>query len=315
MVAYVRKPYRPRKYGQQSTRSIRNARSHVVNKPVRTIQKKKYVPKVTKNTQSITTLARQVRKLQVSQLGLFQKRIEQVNLSAISGSDMQIGPDRPFCFMLNDFTSNAAVWHPKDDNHLVNSQFALFQYPTVLEEKYDFWQSANDDIVSSEVYQPIRTMLQFEITETQVALNIPRWVRIDFITLKRTLPFSDERIFQMPLGINGLGNLANNSMLLRNRYNPTYHKVLQTRWVKLNRGDYDTKARAFCTMKHTFPAKQLRVDKQPSGNEYAHFMIPSNEQIWCIISTSAGHLSENAAGIDITLKRTLHWRDPTGVAT
>ena len=67
------------------------------------IQRKPYIPRMVKNTQSVYALAAAVKKLQQSKIGMFQKRAESVQWLKTEPASYPFGKSQPFAICLNQF--------------------------------------------------------------------------------------------------------------------------------------------------------------------------------------------------------------------
>jgi len=315
MGAYVRKPYRSR-YGRKFS-TARGSSTHTVNKPVRAIQKKKCLPTAAKNSKAITTLSKQVKSLQVSQLGQFQKRIEHCRLSP---STFPVTTQSPAVFLLNDFTTVAKLYKPNDTlDSLDDHHWSLYTYPSVTtDDKYNFWRGCNDDSVDVNLYLPIRTKLSFQIWTSMNSSDTPRYVRIDFVKPKKIVRTSTERQFNMPECSHGLGKLCHVDMHQRNTINPTYYTIIKTKFMKFKAPDTATNMwqTRSCYYTHTFPPKILKLDPNITNMQQ---QLTQNvaDQVWAIISVSnpLNPNNNNAGDFDISLKRENHFRDQFGAAS
>jgi hypothetical protein len=105
-------------YGKRTTIRNTRAKSYVArgrdarqNKfakartAVAKIQRKPYVPRIVKYTQSVYQLANAVKKLQLAKLGEFQKRAEKFSwIKSVDSAGTPFLADKPLCFNLNGFT-------------------------------------------------------------------------------------------------------------------------------------------------------------------------------------------------------------------
>jgi hypothetical protein len=103
-------------YGKRTTIRNTRAKSYVArgrdarqNKfakartAVAKIQRKPYVPRIVKYTQSVYQLANAVKALQLSKLGMFQKRAEQVGWLKTESATLPFGKSQPIAICLNQF--------------------------------------------------------------------------------------------------------------------------------------------------------------------------------------------------------------------
>ena len=109
---------------------------------------------------SINTLARQVKTLQVSQIGPYQKRLENVELDHNDMGASNYSQGRPICFQLNDFTNDCKLWTVNLTSHNVQSLKGWTAMPSSFTAglaKYDPFWATNDCEVSKLRYLPIRS--------------------------------------------------------------------------------------------------------------------------------------------------------------
>jgi len=142
------------------------------------IQRKPYVPRIVKNTQSVYQLANAVKKLQKSQIGMFQKRAETFSWLKTESGSFPFGKAQPFAICLNQFVDKklgsdyqfAPIYGTNSNgNGYVMKYFQKWDQPAFNGNPAvnPHWGS-NDDTVSGEVYQPLGTKLIFEIIYNSV---------------------------------------------------------------------------------------------------------------------------------------------------
>ena len=177
--------------------------------PVAKIQRKPFIPRVVKNTQSVYQLSRAVKQLQSRQLGLYQKRTEHVN---IAGSILDM--DKPICFCPQQFIGKGGtetvytgcpiwnltapagagtVWHTALYKNFVQGNL----WPNTANECYNPHWASRDDKVSSEVYQPLGTSISFEFSATMYYSDHPTWIRIDVLRPRKMLEKSTQHMLTM----------------------------------------------------------------------------------------------------------------------
>ena len=317
------------------------ARSRVVsktrNKPVRRVYRKAATAPRTRtgaNKSAIFTLARQVKALQLSRMGSYQKNYEHVSI--LDGGDHGLfwNKDRPLIFAANDFLDESYVYVGCPDNVSAPGSVIPGFAPKVHWEKYtpsgitglndyDYWAHANDDSASTTAYRAISTDIKFALKAPNLAGDVQYWVRIDLVKTKRTLLHSNSRKLSLPQNIMALGNLAADDMHARNRYNREFFTVLQTKWIKLDNknNDMHETIQRWCTMHIKFPERspteKLDIHKRegdvdhPAIHESFISNMPPPSVYWVILSTSNVHGESN---VKVEMTRVTRYRDNSGVA-
>ena len=335
---YVRRG-RPRStYGTASRaafklRANRTARTKSVaakrrtNKPVARIQRTSYAPQRVKNTASIVQLAKQVRSLQLSQIGSIQQSIDHYTETLAVGTG-SLTTMNPWAFCVNDFLMTVPNGCPMFSNggSAVGAGAGEYQrgYWNVVNtnvggnEKWDMWQDSQNDACSLTQYMPLSSKLMFEFTITNMpASAIPIWIRIDFVKMKNTYTTSIEHQWNLPTCLPGFGNLATEHLNVRNAINPAlFTKVRKTRWLKLAPSDSPSVVTRRVTENIQFPGKILKPDiaDYASSGETFYSNVPLKDQVWCIISSSTTTGSGWPAGCHVEMRRHNKWRDPHGVS-
>jgi len=314
-----------------AARNRKVAEKRASNAPVKTEQKRKYTPKVVKNTASIQTLARQVRDLQLSKLGSVQKTFE----SFVFNSDTyKLITTQPFVFALNDFTKQAPIWHGVPDNissvgntipgTVVTATWQTRTFPFPSLDEYNYWSGAQDDECNPDSYLPISTLVHFKFKSNLNPFE-KVWYRVDIIQAKKNMLYTKEKKLSLPDNVMGLGNLASNNMTQRNRINRQYFHILQTKWICVHNnsglnGQRDVERHMkipfqFKPQDHTTKLGAGQNHHTITGNTHTQFAtnMPQDAIIWCVVSTSNESSSSNAALVQCT--RFNKWRDPEGVAS
>lgn len=303
-----------------TTKSRRAATVAKARGAVKTIQRKTYVPRQVKNTQSVVALSRAVAKLQRSQLGLYQKRFENVQVPpTISAAGWSFDKDHPMCFMANNFmkTNNGTpIYGYGSGAASVGmteiSYFADWQPPNVP-SIYHQWDNANDDSVSRTAYLPISATYKFEFNINIAPNDKAFWVRVDVIKPARLLLNSTVHQHMLPHSLPGFANLCTDNMHDRNYINPTYWRhVCKPKFIKLEQHKAATQnsdVRRFYSLNLKFPNKLIRADMDDYADtgENARTNIPLKDQYWVVISQSWN------GAMNTTMSRTIRFRDQHGV--
>jgi hypothetical protein len=313
-----------------STYTPRRAVAKSRNKAVKRVYRRyNTVPKgrVATNKLAIATLARQVKSLQLSRMGEFQKQYEYVQ---ITGGDTPWSTDNPLIFAANNFLHSSHVWIGKADTvsfpgHTVPGYIPRAQWAKRLPQNmgaryadYDYWGHANDDVCSSDSYKAISTTIDFNFEAPSLGPNQVYWVRIDVIKPKRIFLNSNSKKLSLPANVQSLGNLANDDMTKRNRINRDYFTIIKTKWVKLeNLNNEDKTQERWHNYYLKFPdrsnTQKLDVHTSVSTetgqvNETFVSNMPQDQIYWVLLSTSAA----NNCAVEMT--RVTRYRDTLGVA-
>lgn len=321
--------YRPRKTNKKTN-----------NKPVaKAINKYKKVPTtkptgqyVANNRNAIMTLSRQVKSLQMSQLGMFQKRAEQ--LSWIKNNDNASYPwntQKPLCFCLNQFSGrDTATGHNEkapmfyvdnNGNGQVFKRFGTWVPSTLSNTARDLNPHIGDidDVVNPEAYKPLGTSVKFEFEFNDYPANQrASYIRIDIVRPRKILLDSIYHDLTMPKGLGQFTNLVELYMLNRNYINTTYWDIVQTKWVRVSNDSGTTKGvTALATINRSYknsPVMKTDLNSQSAGTgtvTYPMFyqQMDPRQLEWCVISTGF-QIPER-----MSILRKISWRDQNGTAS
>lgn len=317
----------------------RNYKKRATNKPVKNaINKYKKVPKtkptatyVANNRNAIMTLSRQVRNLQMSSLGLFQKRAEQ--LTWIKSSDSSNYPfqgSKPLCFCLNQFNG-------RDTQTGNNEKAPMFFTNTSgngeVFKRFGVWVPSPltgadrdlnphiadiDDVVSPEAYKPLGTSVKFEFEFNDYPANErASYMRIDVIRPRKLLLDSIYHDLTMPKGLGQFTNLSEHYMLNRNLINTTYWEIVQTKWIKVsNDSGVNKGVTRFATINRSYknsPVIKTDLNSQSAGSNPVtypmfHQKVDPRQLEWCVISTGF-RIPER-----MSILRKISWRDQNGTS-
>lgn len=309
----------------------RNARQNKFAKArtaVAKIQRKPYVPRVVKNTQSVYQLANAVKRLQQSRLGEYQKRAEKFEW--LKTNDQALFPvegKKPMCFCLNGFVdrdydtgarARTMIYTTTANGHgAAFERFTPFTPPwSGINESVDPHWASEDDLVSQEVYQPLGTKVTFEFAISNVPANMwNQYIRIDIVKPRKILNISTQHHLKMPTGLGQFSYLAENSMLKRNFINPTYWKTVKTIWIPVSNNTgaakYFQVTRTITrSYKNDKPFKPDLNASDPVLNKYApfHDLVDPRDLEWCVISSS---IDSNMFD-RVSILRQTSWRDQNG---
>jgi len=314
-----------------------NFRRKTFNKPALSIQKKKYVPKTVKNTSSIYTLARQVKQLQVSQIGPYQKRMETILMDTAHVGAGGFSRGRPLAFQMNDFTDDCHLHTvnntTKDGLPLARTFIPSPSFFSSTDAKYNPLWAMNDCEVSKNRYLPLKAEYKFKITMKMAVTDPVRWMRIDFLTPRKIIPTSEAHTLNLPEGLYSMGYIINGDSggtlsgnpatnllhaVAPNKINYTYWKPVQkTKWIKfrpqLSTSDVDIIRHVNCDM--TFPNKVINVETDTPYSVAVDTITtntPRSQAIWAVLSFDKDY--GVADDVNVAIGRTIHWRDEHGSA-
>jgi hypothetical protein len=310
---------------QKSARAsnVSNRRSAGGNKKVARIQRRPYVPRLVKNTDSIYALAKQVRGLQRSALGEYQKNYLhfQFDPSDVDHPAEWFNAGSPLLIPVNDFTS-----HPVYRGYLGTNkfpaissigEFAKLKFGLSEEaENTSYWALANDDSASLVAYQPITCNLTFDIEGTVSNTTKEQWFRVDVFRQKKVLTHSSAHSLNMPYNLYGLRNMASQGEEC-NKFNKEYFQVMQTKWFRMPKTEVNNTFHSTrCSVKIKMPPKVLKPDMDGTIHHdnldvpipFAG-AIPVKDQIFCMLSTN--YLNN---GCKVTIRKFISYRDQHGAA-
>lgn len=282
----------------------------------------------TNNRNAIMTLATQVKKLQLSQLGAFQKRAEKVAWLKTESATLPFTKSQPMAICLNQFVDKklgtVAQYAPIYGTNSNGNGYVMKRF-----EKWDLaafagnpavnphW-SAQDDVVSTELYKPLGTKLTFELIYNNVAATQPaNWVRIDIIRPKKTLLRAGLiHELNMPNGLGQFTHLADTNVMYRNYINKQYWDIKYTKWVKCeNTTGTDKMIQKVFTVTRSYKNQapiRCDLDAYEAGSNAPNFYenVPSHDLEWMILTPAS-----NASVPDqLNILRNISWRDQHGTA-
>ena len=317
---------------QSEARSTRYSQTR--NKPVKRVYRKMYTAPRTKvgaNRSAISVLAKQVKSLQLTQIGPYQKNWE---MCAITGGLHAWHETQPVCFALNNMFHEAPVYMGVADSttfpgHEVPGHITVQNWektePFSVYPEYSYWSGANDDVADKVRYRPISTKVTVNIECPSLAPNTTYWARIDIIKPTKTLLQSNAHKLTLPFNLQSLAYLVSDNMSKRNRINRQYFKIYETRWIKMNNDtDVNKTVERFKTFTFKFPANSpcekinAREHVQTvTGQINENFIsnMPPDSIYWMVLSTSFAGSLHASAEMNVQLSRFISYRDPDGVAS
>lgn len=317
----------------KARRSSQVAKKRATNQPIARIQRRRRAPitKVAKNTRSVLVLAKQVRALQRSQIGLIQRHVLELNQIFI------IPKVTPAIFSLINFSPTVQV---TEQRHLAvapyvqNTLLATFQpadeqlantpeqtAKAAVLDSYKFYKTSTDDSIPADAsYVPISTsmLVQLETTfETQQEME--RWVLIMIVKQKpRSIHVtSNVHHYNLPDASAGLMNLADKNPFDRMPFPTRHYQVLVKKWVKLVHSPVDNThvATKTFTLKFNYPHQYVNNDisnvtdpLNPTGpviSDNFNQRIPIAQNVFCLMQASS-------ANVYVRIRKTDVWRDPHG---
>jgi len=306
------------------------------NRKVAAIQSRAYVPRKVKTTSSIFALAKQVKALQRSQIGLYQKAYQKtyVNMSPSAANRGLV--NRVAFIPLNDFTYGSGFRQSYTDTS-EQPQYVAFGQPFASFEplagltnnRYNYWVNCNDT-VSSVAYLPIRCTInmQFELKNMKPNSD-PLWIRYMIIKQKKQLLSTTAHALNLPQNMNALCGMARDNRD-RNRINKEYFSVITDKWIKFsNTNDVMKDVHVVRSVSMKFPSKLLTVDKEfpvtdndPNITAQVNQTFTSNieptDVYYLCIHTSRecnNHVSPDPEVLYLQANRFISWRDQHGAAS
>ena len=285
------------------------------------------------NRNAIMTIAAQVKSLQLSRLGMYQKRTEQLNWQTSDAPSLAaFDLKKPLAFCLNQFNGRdtatgqnlkAPVYSTNTDGTgKVFERFGTW-VPSALvgtARSLNPHIADQDDVVSPECYKPLGTSIKFEFTfEDYPANKAQSHMRIDVIRPRKVLLDSPFHDLTMPKGIGQFTGLCERDMVNRNFINPTYWEVVQTKWIPVSNNSgvakNITKLVTINRSYKTMPIIKTDLNSTSSGMlpgtiTYPNFYQSVDPRLleWCIVSCG------DVAPIRMTMLRQISWRDQNGTA-
>lgn len=328
MVAYNRYRRGYRKRGQAKTKITNNP----VKKAIKKYRPKKY-PVVNKNSyiannrNAIMTLSRQVKSLQLSQLGPAQKKSEWLNWDLSQhGTTYPFDSVHPMGFCLNQFiggkntggqAQNSPLYMTNSiGNGTIFTRFVKWQPPAFQVNSAVNAHWSDDDLVSPELYKPLGTSVLVELQFHNIPVATPdMWIRFDIVAPKKRIPQSLYHELVMPFGLGQFTSLAKGGITSRNTINTQYWDIRKTIWVKANNDTGANKSiTKYVKINRSYRnSKPLRPDLDASpaiGGNYPTFdmMIDSKDLEWLVIS--CGDTIPNT----VKILRHMTWRDQHGTS-
>ena len=345
-MSYGRKSFSGSSSRSRTLARQRNSRNAVVaarrtgNKQVAKVLKKPTTMAKTRtgrNTSAIVTLARQVKQLQRSQIGPFQRQTEFFELPNTTFWRSQ----NPICFAMNNFLHDIdgeehhtgspvyigeltpAGSLPQQPIATKAGHFENF-YPdfgTGTNEVYNMWFHEGKQTASPIGYRPLRSNITLEVTQENMSYGDVVWCRFDIIKPKNSLPNSAAHQWSLPANIMALGNLASAAIKNRNRINRELFTIVATKWVKIaNYTNQQKDVTRRCRFNFKFPDKKYRPEERLHAGDQIQLPTTSHQEVttnflsqmkrsdiyWLVCNTS---YNANNKSCRLNMHRYISWRD------
>lgn len=320
MVAY-KKPKVPMTKAQAKAR-IANAikKKRMKNGPVKRAYFRKGVTK-NSNYNAITTLARQVKQLQLSRYGFKQFQHQHIGYSNDPTlTSLSLTQSAPLAFMANNFFEQARLYYGTKTGVAPNlvASFAVTGIWTKvrnlngLAPDYDWNQKQADDTVSHTQYLPISTTMKIRFRCASMGpSHQPIRCRVTVLTLKTSSDVTNIHA-ELPTTLGAYSNLVDRDPLTRQYLNTSqFHKVIFQKDVYFPQTEViHNDIERFITYKHIFSDNTpVEFDKTNEPNEDMRHNIPNNKQVWVIINTD----NVDGTRLNVTMERWNVWRDQHGI--
>jgi len=299
--AYNRRGGTAAKFPSQST----------VNKPVKTIYKKK--PPQTKantNKMAIMKIARQVKTLQNQRLGEIQSHTQWAHLF---GDNRPLNA-RPILFGLNNFYDQEIYMGATNSGVATYAQAGQLQrhtYRSDLDDQYEWNARRNSDTVSLVEYKPIFTRLNLTFYFNPATAVYPAKVRVTILKVKPYIASSKLNV-ALPATLGAYRWLANSSASsVTNYFDKRYHTILKDKWISVvppaNNPQTEFSREVRIDYKYGNEVLKPDITTSPAGqNFWTNTKV--KEQIWVLVSTDTDPFISN-----MRISKFDVWRDPHGV--
>lgn len=299
------------------------AKSRLVNKPVKTILKKprKAVSKPAQNQKAIMTLSRQVKSLQLGEYGFKQRQTQSVVLKHGIPAQQPL-KTTPIAFQMNSFYDATPLLQGTVNATgdpvvtLVNS-FAKQTFDTDIKDQYQWNEQNNLDTVSLIRYLPVYSKLKFHFKGAIKSSQENIRYRVTLFKLKNQPMITSVRNLNMPYALGAYWHMCDDTIGQKNYFSKKYHTVLMDKWVTISPPTLSTlggnTSHVYRTLEVPFSwpnAKPVDFDKTatpPAQQLYTN--MAQTDIIWCLISSN----QDTDSGLDISIERSLVWRDQHGI--
>ena len=290
------------------------------NKPVNKTYFRRGVNK-NSNYSAITTLARQVKQLQLSRYGFKQFQHQHIGYSNDPNlTSLSLTQPAPLAFMANNFYEQARLYYGTKTgvapnliaSYAVTGLWTKVRSLNGLSPDYNWNQKQAEDTVSHIHYLPISTTFKIRFKCASIGPNqTPIRCRVTVLKLKTSSDVTNIHA-ELPTTLGAYSNLVDRDPLTRQYLNTSqFHNVLFQKDVYFAQTNVThNDVERFITYKHLFSDNvPVEFDKTNEPNEDMRHNIPNNKQVWVLINTD----NVDGARLNITMERWNVWRDPHGV--
>lgn len=297
--------------------AVRVPRRNTYNKPVAAALRRPRRPvgRVGRNRTAITTLARQVQLLKSQKFGIIQT---QMQYTQWTGSAAPLGlpePAKPVAFLVNNFyemTAYRGIVTGTTGTFEDNVPFVKQTYDASLDDNQEWLARMNTDVVSPNAYLPVYTRINLRFNFRSAGSVPSGWIRLDLVKI-RDFNTTNKISTNLPTALGAFRNLCiEPSDPLRNYYNPEFHQVLSTSWIRVtNRCKAATESADF-SINRQITRKfnhgdfvDCNFNDHPTGQVF-WTNTPRHQQVWLMMS-----LDQPARDMLRTIDcgRLLRWRD------
>ena len=334
MVAYYkRKPKAPTR-STQATITKNRKTNYAVKKALMT-PRPKTTNKLTKykNYNAITTLARQVRSLQMKDYGSVQYTRQVITTNSGQKDITGLGSllrGAPYLFELKNFYGGARIWKGDMDGTLTPSSQQTHRWLPIgtggvlgsgAPWVFDYVQ----DTPSHIQYMPLTAFYQFHVKFNDVEAGKDKTLKLSVFRLTNRQDHQNPLKKTDPIEYLGAyGQMSAEDPSDRNRFSPVLHKVLYEREYHIkNTGDQTKDVERYINMKWSFSGKDGlvrldtdQIDGSPTSTTQDYCavnfkeIIAPQDQIFVLISTNN---NDQTIRGELSCMRTLRWRDNNGV--
>ena len=310
-------------------KTVAKARGRLANVPVKRAYYRRPVNKKS-NYVAISTLARQVKQLQYDRNGWKQWHHVHANILAVYPAHVPANlrtellrptRDRPYAFMVNDFTPNASVFYGATQPGVTNipsyeksHQFAISDPVSDLMDQFNWNIKQGQDTCLSTHYLPIKSRMRFEFRcEVSGPSLSPITVRVTLFKLKN--PGIANISAALPNNLYAYKRLVTQDVRSRNYFNTSqYHTIIADKYMTFRQTDVQ-RTEDYRVMTLTYRNNSIKplnpdISNEPTNQEI-YYTVPKKDQVWAIISTDCTDDTRLIARIS----RWNTWRDAAGAGS
>lgn len=328
-VAYRRKVPMTKVYAKQRiAAAIKKKRMN--NQPVKRSYFRKGVNK-NSNYSAITTLAKQVKQLQFQRNGF--KQWQHVHADVLDVYSANVPPelrsqflkplrDRPYSFMVNDFTPTASIFYGATQPGVSNipsyekaQQFKIAYPVNDLMDQFNWNIKQGQDTCLSTHYLPIKSTMRFEFRVDHMGpTDPPISVRVTLFKLKN--PGIANISAALPNNLYAYKKMVTTDVRTRNYFNTSaYHTIIADKYMTFKPRDVSqlTETRVITMTYNNYSTTPLKPDiTNAPTNQEIYYTVPKKDQVWALISTD----NNNDDGRILCLVTKWNtWRDAAGTGS